>query len=76
MLPEEKARVKIDEKLNKSGWYVVDRDEYAPHTTSAIREASRPFPAPLSRKNNWKNRCGKISQRKGSDICGGRKTLF
>ena len=39
MLPEEKARVKIDEKLNKSGWYVVDRDEYAPHTTSAIREA-------------------------------------
>ena len=39
MLPEEKARVKIDEKLSKAGWYVVDRDEYAPQTTSAIREA-------------------------------------
>ncbi len=39
MLPEEKARVKIDEKLSKAGWYVVDRDEYVPQTTSAIREA-------------------------------------
>lgn len=39
MLPEEKARVKIDEKLNRAGWYVVDRDEYVPQTTSAIREA-------------------------------------
>ena len=39
MLPEEKARVKIDEKLNRSGWYVVDRDEYVPQTTAAIREA-------------------------------------
>ncbi len=39
MLPEEKARVKIDDKLNKAGWYIVDRDEYVPQTTSAIREA-------------------------------------
>ena len=39
MLPEEKARVKIDEKLSKAGWYIVDRDEYVPQTTSAIREA-------------------------------------
>lgn len=39
MLPEEKARVKIDDMLNRAGWYVVDRDEYAPQTTSAIREA-------------------------------------
>ena len=39
MLPEEKARVKIDDKLNRAGWYVVDRDEYVPQTTSAIREA-------------------------------------
>ncbi len=39
MLPEEKARVKIDEKLSRSGWYIVDRDEYVPQTTSAIREA-------------------------------------
>ena len=38
MLPEEKARVKIDEKLNRAGWYVVDRDEYVPQTISAIRE--------------------------------------
>ena len=27
MLPEEKARVKIDAKLNKAGWYVFDRDD-------------------------------------------------
>ena len=39
MLPEEKARVKIDDKLSRAGWYVVDRDEYVPQTTSAIREA-------------------------------------
>lgn len=39
MLPEEKARVKIDEKLSKAGWYIVDRDDYIPQTTSAIREA-------------------------------------
>lgn len=39
MLPEEKARIKIDEKLSKAGWYIVDRDEYVPQTTSTIREA-------------------------------------
>lgn len=39
MLPEEKARIIIDEKLNRSGWYIVDRDEYVPQTTSTIREA-------------------------------------
>ncbi|MBR4627498.1 MAG: hypothetical protein IKO47_07355 [Ruminococcus sp.] len=39
MLPEEKARVKIDDKHYRTGWYVVDRDEYVPQTTSAIREA-------------------------------------
>ncbi|MBR0529356.1 MAG: DEAD/DEAH box helicase family protein [Ruminococcus sp.] len=39
MTPEEKARVKIDAKLDKAGWYVVDRDEYVPMTTSAVREA-------------------------------------
>lgn len=39
MTPEEKARVKIDAKLDKAGWYVVDRGEYVPMTTSAIREA-------------------------------------
>ena len=39
MTPEEKARVKIDEKLGRVGWYIVNRDEYIPQTTSAIREA-------------------------------------
>ena len=39
MTPEEKARVKIDEKLGRAGWYIVNRDEYIPQTTSAIREA-------------------------------------
>lgn len=39
MLPEEKARVIIDKKLNNAGWYVVDRNDYIPQTTSAIREA-------------------------------------
>lgn len=39
MTPEERARVKIDAKLDKAGWYVVDRDEYVPMTTSVVREA-------------------------------------
>lgn len=39
MTPEEKARVKIDAKLDKAGWYVVDRNEYVPMTASAVREA-------------------------------------
>lgn len=39
MTPEEKARVKIDEKLIKAGWYIVDRDELVPNTTSVVREA-------------------------------------
>ena len=34
-----KKNRRIDEKLNKAGWYVVDRDEYLPQNTSAIREA-------------------------------------
>ncbi len=39
MLPEEKARVKIDKQLNNAGWEVVARDEYIPNTTSAVKEA-------------------------------------
>ena len=39
MLPEEKARVKIDKQLKKAGWDIVSRDEYIPNTTSAIKEA-------------------------------------
>ena len=39
MLPEEKARVKIDEQLRNAGWDIVARDEYVPNSTSAIKEA-------------------------------------
>lgn len=39
MLPEEKAREKIDKQLKSAGWDVVARDEYVPGSTSAIREA-------------------------------------
>ena len=28
MLPEEKARVKIDKQLNNAGWDIVDRQDY------------------------------------------------
>ena len=39
MLPEEKAREKIDKQLKSAGWDVVARDEYVPGSASAIREA-------------------------------------
>lgn len=39
MLPEEKARVKIDKQLRDAGWDIVSRDEYVPHSTSAVKEA-------------------------------------
>ena len=39
MLPEEKARVKIDKQLNSAGWNIVSRDEYIPYDTTAIKEA-------------------------------------
>lgn len=39
MLPEEKARVKIDKQLRNAGWDIVARDEYVPNSTSAIKEA-------------------------------------
>ncbi len=39
MTPEEKARVKIDQRFADAGWKVVDRDEYEPTiTAAAIRE--------------------------------------
>ena len=39
MTPEEKARVKIDQMFEDSGWQVVDRDFYSPTmTAAAIRE--------------------------------------
>lgn len=39
MLPEEKAREKIDKQLKSAGWDVVARNEYVPGSTSAIKEA-------------------------------------
>ncbi len=38
MLPEEKARVKIDKKLINAGWDIVSRNEYVPHNASAVKE--------------------------------------
>ena len=39
MLPEEKARVKIDKQLISAGWDVVSREEYIPRSASAVKEA-------------------------------------
>ena len=39
MLPEEKARVKIDKQLRNAGWDIVARNEYLPNSTSAFKEA-------------------------------------
>ena len=39
MLPEEKARVKIDKQLRNAGWDIISRNEYLPNSTTAIKEA-------------------------------------
>ena len=39
MLPEEKARVKIDKQLREAGWDIVSRDEFVPNQALAVREA-------------------------------------
>ena len=39
MLPEEKARVKIDKQLRSAGWDIISRDEYVPGIASAVKEA-------------------------------------
>lgn len=39
MLPEEKARIKIDKQLTAAGWDIVARDEYIPFNASAVKEA-------------------------------------
>ena len=39
MNPEEKARLKIDEKLKEVGWDIVSRDEYVPGLALAVKEA-------------------------------------
>ena len=39
MLPEEKARQRIDKQLTDAGWDIVARDEYVPNNTIAVKEA-------------------------------------
>ena len=39
MLPEERARVKIDKQLMNAGWDVVARNEYVPQNSVAVEEA-------------------------------------
>lgn len=39
MLPEEKARIKIDKQLSDAGWDIVARDEYVPFNSAAVKEA-------------------------------------
>lgn len=39
MLPEEKARIKIDKQLRNAGWDIVSRNEYLPNSTTAVKEA-------------------------------------
>ena len=39
MLPEEKARERIDRQLKNAGWDIVPRNEYIPQSASAVKEA-------------------------------------
>ena len=39
MLPEERARLKIDKQLIDAGWDIVSRHEYIPNSVSAVKEA-------------------------------------
>lgn len=39
MLPEEKARLKIDKQLMNAGWDIVSRNEYVPQNSVAVKEA-------------------------------------
>ena len=39
MLPEEKARQRIDKQLTDAGWEIVERDEYVPDNAMAVKEA-------------------------------------
>lgn len=39
MLPEERARIKIDKQLNNAGWDIVSRQDYVPNYAMAIKEA-------------------------------------
>lgn len=39
MLPEEKARIKIDKQLRNAGWDIVSRNEYLSNSTADVKEA-------------------------------------
>ncbi len=39
MLPEERARIKIDKQLTDAGWDIVPRDEFVPQNAQAVKEA-------------------------------------
>jgi len=58
MLPEEKARVKIDKQLINAGWDIVSRDEYVPKSVSAVKEAlmqgNTESDIPYDIPNSWK----------------------
>ncbi len=58
MLPEEKARVKIDKQLINAGWDIVSRDEYVPKSASAVKEAlmqgNTESDIPYDIPNSWK----------------------
>ena len=43
MLPEERAREKIDKQLINAGWDIVSRNEYVPKSASAVKEGLIPF---------------------------------
>ena len=36
MLPEERARIKIDKQLNEAGWDIVTRNEYVPKSAACL----------------------------------------
>lgn len=61
MLPEEKARVKIDKQLRSAGWDIVARNEYLPNSTSAVKENVSMKKVLKKRKNLYKT----VSERAG-----------
>ena len=55
LLPEEKARVKIDRQLTNAGWDIVSRNEYVPRSASAVKEAlmqGNTVPSPKKQTKN------------------------
>ena len=43
MLPEEKARVKIDKQLRNAGCDIVARNVYLPNSTSAVKASGESY---------------------------------